>query len=424
MDGFAILKYQGINPGAVRKFDFIEEGNNIVLFAQLKGPHRPCPYCKSEDTVIKEYKPRIIHGLNTGNKNVEINLRIPRYSCKKCKKTFTYDTSAFIANSITKDELDKILVSFGLMMTFTDIAKIYNLTVTEVVKLFDKYCENLNEEIGEAICIDEFKNSGNNDMAKYACILVNFETHKIIDILPSRTLPFLKEYFNKQPLFARKLIKYVVTDMYDGYITIAKEFLPNAVIAIDPFHYIRYFTDAVQNIRIRKFADTNNYYFDAQRIKKNWRLLTVDLNKNCYQQQNIILELGESISIYDRVMRFVKQDKDLFYAVSALQDFYFDSKRTTFEGAISLIDFTINKLKNSNIPELVGCGETREHYKDYIVNSFLKFKGKRLSNGPIEGINSRIKSLKKIYCGYSNYNRFFKRVIYIINKNTGKKVAT
>ena len=424
MDGFAILKYQGINPGAVRKFDFIEEGNNIVLFAQLKGPHRPCPYCKSEDTVIKEYKPRIIHGLNTGNKNVEINLRIPRYSCKKCKKTFTYDTSAFIANSITKDELDKILVSFGLMMTFTDIAKIYNLTVTEVVKLFDKYCENLNEEIGEAICIDEFKNSGNNDMAKYACILVNFETHKIIDILPSRTLPFLKEYFNKQPLFARKLIKYVVTDMYDGYITIAKEFLPNAVIAIDPFHYIRYFTDAVQNIRIRKFADTNNYYFDAQRIKKNWRLLTVDLNKNCYQQQNIILESGESISIYDRVMRFVKQDKDLFYAVSALQDFYFDSKRTTFEGAISLIDFTINKLKNSNIPELVGCGETWEHYKDYIVNSFLKFKGKRLSNGPIEGINSRIKSLKKIYCGYSNYNRFFKRVIYIINKNTGKKVAS
>ena len=309
-------------------------------------------------------------------------------------------------------------------MTFTDIAKIYNLTVTEVVKLFDKYCKNLNEEIGEAICIDEFKNSGNNDMAKYACILVNFETHKIIDILPSRTLPFLREYFNKQPLFARKLIKYVVTDMYDGYITISKEFLPNAVIAIDPFHYIRYFTDAVQNIRIKKFADTNNYYFDAQRIKKNWRLLTVDLNKSCYQQQNIILESGESISIYDRVMRFVKQDKDLFYAVSALQDFYFDSKRTTFEGAKSLIDFTINRLKNSNIPELVGCGETWEHYKDYIVNSFLKFKGKRLSNGPIEGINSRIKSLKKIYCGYSNYNRFFKRVIYIINKNTGKKVAT
>ena len=424
MDGFTILKCQGINPGAVRKFDFIEEGNNIVLFAQLKGTHKTCPYCKSENTIIKEYKARKIHGLNNGSKNVEIDLRIPRYFCKDCKKTYTYDTSGFIANSITKDELNKILIEFGQMETFSDIARNFNLTITEVIKLFDKYCDNLNDKVGEAVCIDEFKNSGNNEISKYACLLVNFDTHKIIDILPSRTLPYLREYFSKQPLFARNLIKYIITDRYDGYITIAKEYLPNATIAIDPFHYIRYFTDAIQNLRIRKFADPNNCYFDAQWIKKNWRLLTVDLNNDCYQVQNIILESGETISIYDRVMRFVKQDTDLFYAVTSLQDFYFESKRTTYGEAESLISFTINKLRNSNIPELISCGDTWDHYKEYIVNSYLKYKGKRLSNGPIEGINSRIKSLKKIYCGYSNYNRFFKRVIYIINKNSDKKVAT
>ena len=80
-------------------------------------------------------------------------------------------------------------------------------------------------------------------------------------------------------------------------------------------------------------------------------------------------------------------------------------------------------LKESNIKELIDCGKTRENYEEYIVNSFLKYKGVRLSNGPIEGINSRIKTLKKIYCGYANYRRFFKRVIYIINKNDSKKVA-
>lgn len=158
--------------------------------------------------------------------------------------------------------------------------------------------------------------------------------------------------------------------------------------------------------------------------KTIWRLLTVDLNNDCYQVQNIIHESAETISIYDRVMRFVKQDTDLFYAVTSLQDFYFESKRTTYEEAESLMSFTINKLRNSNIPELISCGDTWDHYKEYIINSYLKYKGKRLSNGPIEGINSRIKSLKKIYCEYSNYNRFFKRVIYIINKNSDKKVAT
>ena len=124
------------------------------------------------------------------------------------------------------------------MKTFSDIARNFNLTITEVIKLFDKYCDNLNEKVGEAVYIDEFKNSGNNEISKYACLLVNFDTHKIIDILPSRTLPYLREYFPKQPLFAGNLIKYIITDMYDGYITIAKEYLPNATIAIVPFHYI------------------------------------------------------------------------------------------------------------------------------------------------------------------------------------------
>ena len=50
------------------------------------------------------------------------------------------------------------------------------------------------------------------------------------------------------------------------------------------------------------------------------------------------------------------------------------------------------------------------------LKNFKEYKDKRLSNGPIEGINSRIKALKKIYCGYSNYKRFYKRVIYIINQ--------
>ena len=59
-------------------------------------------------------------------------------------------------------------------------------------------------------------------------------------------------------------------------------------------------------------------------------------------------------------------------------------------------------MRNTEIPELVSCSNTWEHYKIQIANSFIIYKGKRLSNGPIEGINSRIKTLKKVYCGYKN----------------------
>lgn len=416
IDTQSIFRSQGIDPYIISRVDAIDDGDYVIIWGQIQGSHQDCPFCKSKNTVIKEYKVRKIKGLKIGVKNVEIDIRVPRYCCKDCKKTFTYDTSTFTANKITKGELNEIILNFGQMITFSDIARLHNMSISEVIHLFDQYCPWLNEPIGEVICIDEFKNSGIEDIAKYACILVNFATHKIIDILPSRTLNYLREYFSKQPYSIRCSIKYVITDMYDGYITIAKEYLPNATIAIDPFHYIRYFTEAVQSIRIRKFADEDFYARDLRWMKQNWRLLTVNLYEKKYQEKTIELSSGETISIYDRVFRFVKQDSELLYAVTALQDYYFMAAQTTYETADSLIKFTINRLKNSNIKELIDCAGTREHYEQYIVNSFIKYKGKRLSNGPIEGINSRIKALKKIYCGYSNFKRFFKRVIYIINK--------
>ena len=73
-------------------------------------------------------------------------------------------------------------------------------------------------------------------------------------------------------------------------------------------------------------------------------------------------------------------------------------------------------MNESKIPELVECAKTRTNYKEYIINSFSYYKGKRISNGPIEGINSRIKTLKKIMSGFRNLKRFIARLLLIINK--------
>ena len=86
MGFYTILKSQGINPDAIRKFDYLVEGDNFIASVQLKAAHKPCPYCGSELTKIKEYKTKKIKGLNIGNKYTELYLRIPRYACKNCKK--------------------------------------------------------------------------------------------------------------------------------------------------------------------------------------------------------------------------------------------------------------------------------------------------------------------------------------------------
>ena len=205
--------------------------------------------------------------------------------------------------------------------------------------------------------------------------------------------------------------------MYDGYISAAKRWFPNVTIAIDPFHYMEYLTEAVQSIRRRILDDDSKYFYDKAWMGTNWRLLTT--NPKNYPKGNMTLKSGITISYYDRVKRFCKQDNELLYAFLKIQTIYLELEHLSFEEAKSYIDMTIKSLLNSTSEEFNKCGNTWNNYKEYIINSFIVFKGNRLSNGPMEGINKRVKDLKHIMSGYRNTDRFYKRLILIQNSKKG-----
>ena len=410
MNYYSILEAYGISKNDIKRYHFLSEENESLLFVELIPNQCFCPYCSQSFTKIKEYKTKTIKVLPINDKTTYIEYRLPRYYCKVCNKTYTHQLES-VEKSISSSVIKKIIEDFSDIISFSKIASNYNLSTTQVIDIFDKYCPNLRSNISEAICIDEFSNTRKSH-DKYACILVDFTTHKIIDIIKNRTLPYLRSYFTKQPLSLRDKVKYIVTDMYDGYITIAKEFFHNATIAIDPFHYMKYFTDAVQTIR-RNLSKSHPFLHDISWMNSNWRILTI--NPDNLPSSLMILPSGESISYRDRIIKFVKQDPDLNYAYWLLQNFYVTTKKLTYEGAISFIPFTINNMLNSTSYELQQCGLTWLNYQEYIINSFIRYNNTRLSNGPIEGVNSRIKTLKKVYCGYRNKQRFYERVILIIN---------
>ena len=70
-------------------------------------------------------------------------------------------------------------------------------------------------------------------------------------------------------------------------------------------------------------------------------------------------------------------------------------------------------------------------WKEYIINSFITIpdaltkpsnrneepKPRRLSSGPIEGLNATLEKINVNGNGYSNFWRFRNRAIYVINKN-------
>ena len=53
----------------------------------------------------------------------------------------------------------------------------------------------------------------------------------------------------------------------------------------------------------------------------------------------------------------------------------------------------------------------------YIVNSFIRINGKRMSNGPMESANGRLDRLLSDGYGYTNFERFRNRALFSLNKN-------
>ena len=52
------------------------------------------------------------------------------------------------------------------------------------------------------------------------------------------------------------------------------------------------------------------------------------------------------------------------------------------------------------------------------MNSFIPVGQRRISNGPIESINGRIKVLLKTSLKYKNFERLRSRIMYCINKDS------
>lgn len=86
--------------------------------------------------------------------------------------------------------------------------------MTDIIRIFDNTKLINNAIISEAICIDEFKNC-KHTRGKYACIIVNFDNHKIVDILEDRRLAYLHEYFDKIPITVSKILNmsYVICEI-------------------------------------------------------------------------------------------------------------------------------------------------------------------------------------------------------------------
>ena len=384
-----LLNLKELNVKSVKNFK-----DSVEIHAELPKSEHICPCCGTLTSKVHDYYTQPIKDIPVQFKPTTIFLRKTRYECKSCGKIF-YPQNNFIAKYKRKS---KRLVYFVVdqlknNIAASTIAKNVNIDAGFISKMLP-YLSVTNTTLPRVLCIDEFK--GNSGQYKYQVALLDGETHKIVDILECRHKHFLCEYFKKFPKEQLDNVKYLVTDLWESYKDIGITYFRKAKIVADHFHWARYACNALDKIRIEVqsiLPKSERKYF-----KRSRSLL---LSRRSKIKEEYYDELENMLINYSEDLRIAYREKECLLDIIHSSD----------SAEIKKNQFTewVKRNLESSVPQLVECAKTYQHWAYEIKNSLEV----PYSNGPIEGINNKIKTLKRTTFGMTKFENFKARIMLL-----------
>jgi transposase len=408
----------------IESLDIITEFNQIIAIIKMNKISPICPVCSSDKYRFNCYKiKKIIHSIST-QKPCVIHFKQRRYQCLVCRKTYS-ESNPFVAPKSNISHLTKLSILDYLKdfnHTFTDTAKLFNVSIQSVIDIFDKSIDARRRILPEVICIDEVFTSKMNKY-KYACILLDFNKSKLIDVIATRHKNYLIEYFSRIPTAEKALVKVFSMDMWDSYRDVIKLCFPNALIAVDSFHIVRNLNEAIKSTRIKV---QSKYYQNRSKLEHN-DMYYYMLKKFHYffvKDYDSIYDGKIKISKYQtywhksEILHYLLSIDDDLTRAYRLKERYREFNLTAdYQSCDEALDDLIDEFRNSTLDEFRAFGKTLVRWKDEIKNSFIRINGKRISNGPIESTNNKIKTVIKTSNGIRKFSRFRNKVLYSINKD-------
>ena len=407
-----------------------EERGKIIVELKSRKEKVRCPICnKFTNSVHDKLRPIKSVYLDSGGKEVNLIITKRRFNCYKCNKRFTeqldLNTKDGNISNKTKIQIRKDLLDYNL--TINKIAEKNHVSKYIVRKELEEATSmipNVRKNLPRVISFDEFK--ADTKEGKYAFILTDPIHKKVLDVLPNRKKEYLVNYFTHTN--NRYSVKFIISDMYEPYLLVQQLMFPHAKYVVDKFHYTRYIMKALDDVRIRlqkEYGEKSKEY-KLLKNKKNVSLLRKYSNEidwfvyvKRYKNGNIIYRtpymIREELFLISDELKRGYQLKELFLDIINHADYK--------EAEKQLLDF-IDLCKESKIEEFIEASKTIKNWLPYIVNSFID---KRYTNGFTEGINNKIKVIKRIAFGYKSFDFFRKRILYIFNntisggKNSGRK---
>lgn len=393
-----------------------------------------CPCCGGKMHVHGSDNVLIKH-VPIGGFNSIINVQISRYKCCKCGHTemqkIPFKEEKHFITKVVKTYIEDLLATSNF--TNKEIAYLTGVNrnvVKEIDKtrLIKKYTiDGKGEELikpekyATHLGIDEFKL---HNGYKYATHIINYDTGHILWIAEGKKKQVVYDFINHVGLDWMSHVKAIACDMNSDFEEAFKEKCPHIKIVYDYFHIVKNFNEKVINkIRI----DEQNKLInegkeeEAKRLKHSKLILAsreetlikrdkkaedgkiISKGSPLFNKNEIKRKGGKLRKFYDIV-----NNNEMFLLIEIIKEILNEAYKCDDEKEMAKLIFDIMEL----------CDESKNKhllwFKKLLYNHFdgiISHATIKISSGPIEGINNKIKTLRRQAYGYPDDTYFFLKLL-------------
>ena len=334
---------------------------------------------------------------------VYLRLRPKRFKCPYCsdEPTTTQPLSWYHPKSPHTNAYEERMLLQLVNSTIQDVALKEGLGYEAVVGIIDRYIaiwvDWLELTRLEVLGLDEVAlKKGHQDYVVIVTARLSDDQLKVLAVLPDREKETVKAFLKGIPIRLQRTIHTVCTDMWPAYVNAVKEVLEQAVVVVDRYHVAK---------KYRACADT----LRKQELKR----LKAELPEAEYQSLKGVMwpfrknkaDLGQNeTELLDRLFSYSPALK-LAYDFREELTTIFEQNLTKGE-ATQAIETWRKEVEASSLTCFDPFLTTLDTYLDQITNYFLH----RNSSGFVEGLNNKVKVLKRRCYGLRNLNHFFQRL--------------
>lgn len=366
--------------------------DKIIFRVNFTPKKTACPCCGYQSSTSKGVKERKLRMAPLGDKMAFLFVQIHRLQCVNCQHVWWPPMPFARPKKRVTLSFERYVIALMRFATIENVARFLQVSWSLVKNIHRAYLQETYKAPDlksiRYIGVDEFSiRKGHN----YMTIFINLETGEIIHAVEGKSMASVAPFLMKLKEEAVEL-KAIAMDMNAAYESAVREHLLNVDVVFDRFHIIALLNTSIEEIRRDQQAKS-----DAAGLKaiKGMRFLLLGnydkLNPIRKEGLNALLAVNQPIAM----AHAMKEQLRLLWM-----------KRTVQEGAQFLVQWILD-ICDTGVRELEKAGKTLlRRYKGIL--SYFKHP---ITNGKTEGINNKIKTMKRQAYGFRDME-YFKLRLY------------